>query len=101
MLHGELFGQTCRLAGQITNLAGRLFTCFLLFQFHITNPYDQARFFEPDRLVNCTLKPSPQTSNTQGLMDVAIGIVEQEKIQVNRVRFVDHDCVARRAALHE
>ncbi|SDY60417.1 flavodoxin family protein [Hymenobacter psychrophilus] len=41
--------------------------------------------------VNCTLKPSPQTSNTQGLMDVAIGIMEQEKVQVNRVRFVDHD----------
>jgi multimeric flavodoxin WrbA len=41
--------------------------------------------------VNCTLKPSPEQSHTQGLMDVAIGIMERNGIAVDQVRAVDHD----------
>ena len=41
--------------------------------------------------INCTLKPSPQTSHTQGLMDIAIGIMETNGIAVEVLRSVDHD----------
>jgi multimeric flavodoxin WrbA len=41
--------------------------------------------------VNCTLKPSPATSNTQGLMDVSIAIMEANGVSVDRIRAVDHD----------
>lgn len=41
--------------------------------------------------VNCTLKPSPATSHTQGLMDVSIAIMEANGVGVDQIRFVDHD----------
>ncbi len=41
--------------------------------------------------VNCTLKRSPETSHTQGLMDVSRAIMEKNGISVDVVRFVDHD----------
>jgi multimeric flavodoxin WrbA len=41
--------------------------------------------------VNCTLKPSPEISNTQGLMDVSIGIMEKQGVSVDQFRAVDHD----------
>ncbi|MFW2512441.1 flavodoxin family protein [Demequina sp. SO4-13] len=41
--------------------------------------------------VNCTLKPSPAVSNTQGLMDNAIAIMEKQGVQVDTFRAVDFD----------
>ena len=40
--------------------------------------------------VNCTLKRSPETSHTQGLMEVSSGIMNREKVQVKHIRLVDH-----------
>ncbi|XSG80907.1 MAG: flavodoxin family protein [Methyloligella sp. ZOD6] len=41
--------------------------------------------------VNCTLKPSPQVSNTAGLMDVSKAIMEANGVKVTSIRAVDHD----------
>ncbi|MFZ4584884.1 MAG: flavodoxin family protein [Acidimicrobiia bacterium] len=41
--------------------------------------------------INCTLKPSPQVSNTQGLMDRSIHIMETNGVSVDVMRAVDHD----------
>jgi multimeric flavodoxin WrbA len=41
--------------------------------------------------VNCTLKPSPALSHTQGLMDISVAIMEANGVQVDQVRAVDHD----------
>ena len=41
--------------------------------------------------VNCTLKPSPEVSNTQGLMDVSRAIMEANGVDVEVVRAVDED----------
>jgi multimeric flavodoxin WrbA len=41
--------------------------------------------------VNCTLKPSPRTSHTGGLMDVARAILEANGVSVESVRAVDWD----------
>jgi multimeric flavodoxin WrbA len=41
--------------------------------------------------VNCTLKPSPQTSNTEGLMRISAAIMERNGVEVDFVRAVDHD----------
>ena len=41
--------------------------------------------------INCTLKPSPETSNTDGLMDVSRAIMEKNGIAVTSIRAVDHD----------
>ncbi|WP_105567496.1 flavodoxin family protein [Microbacterium halophytorum] len=41
--------------------------------------------------VNCTLKPSPETSNTQGLMDRSIALMRSQGVTVDSVRFIDHD----------
>jgi multimeric flavodoxin WrbA len=41
--------------------------------------------------VNCTLKPSPAVSHTQGLMDLSIAIMEAAGVAVDRLRLVDHD----------
>ncbi len=40
--------------------------------------------------VNCTLKPSPQVSNTQGLADRSIAILRRNGVEVEVVRAVDH-----------
>ena len=41
--------------------------------------------------INCTLKPSPQLSHTQGLIDVSTGILERQGVQVDVLRAVDLD----------
>ncbi|HKJ36956.1 MAG TPA: NAD(P)H-dependent oxidoreductase [Solirubrobacterales bacterium] len=40
--------------------------------------------------INCTLKKSPETSNTQGLMDISMEIMRRNEIEVESVRAVDH-----------
>jgi len=41
--------------------------------------------------VNCTLKRSPEPSNTQGLADRSIGIMRDQGVTVDVIRAVDHD----------
>ncbi|MCB8970145.1 MAG: flavodoxin family protein [Solirubrobacterales bacterium] len=41
--------------------------------------------------INCTLKRSPETSNTQGLMDRSIAVMEDAGIAVECIRAIDHD----------
>ena len=41
--------------------------------------------------VNCTLKPSPELSHTQGLMDRSIALMRSQGVEVQTIRFVDHD----------
>ena len=41
--------------------------------------------------INCTLKRSPEVSNTQALVDVSTGIMKKHGIGVEVVRAVDHD----------
>ncbi|MFI5706463.1 flavodoxin family protein [Kribbella sp. NPDC051620] len=41
--------------------------------------------------VNCTLKRSPEPSNTEGLVDVSRKIMEKHGVQVDLVRAIDHD----------
>jgi len=41
--------------------------------------------------INCTLKPSPELSHTQGLIDISRAIMEKNGVAVDVVRAVDHD----------
>ena len=41
--------------------------------------------------INCTLKPSPQLSHTQGLVDISRAILEKNAVSVSVLRAVDHD----------
>jgi hypothetical protein len=41
--------------------------------------------------INCTLKRSPEVSNTQGLADPSIAIMEKLGVSVEVVRAVDHE----------
>lgn len=41
--------------------------------------------------VNCTLKKSPETSHTDGLMQVSKNIMLNEGVTVDELRLVDHD----------
>ncbi len=41
--------------------------------------------------INCTLKRSPETSNTQGLMDLSMEIMGKNGVSVDWIRAVDHD----------
>jgi len=41
--------------------------------------------------INCTLKKSPAKSNTQGLMDLSANIMKKEGVNVDNLRFVDHE----------
>ena len=41
--------------------------------------------------VNCTLKRSPEVSNTQGLIDLSAGIMRKQGVTVDEIRAVDHD----------
>ena len=41
--------------------------------------------------INCTLKKSPEVSNTQGLADKAIAILEANGVRTETVRALDHD----------
>jgi len=40
--------------------------------------------------LNCTLKPSPQVSHTQGLIDLAAAIMEKNGVRTEIVRPIDH-----------
>ena len=40
--------------------------------------------------INCTLKPSPEPSNTQALADHSIAIMEAQGVEVEVIRAVDH-----------
>jgi multimeric flavodoxin WrbA len=53
------------------------------------NPFD---FSDLSALfINGTLKRSPETSHTQGLMDISIAIMEANGVTTETVRAVDHD----------
>jgi multimeric flavodoxin WrbA len=41
--------------------------------------------------INCTLKKSPEPSHTQGLADLAISILEKNRVHVDVIRAVDHE----------
>jgi multimeric flavodoxin WrbA len=41
--------------------------------------------------INCTLKRSPELSHTQGLMDLAIGVMDQNGVNTETIRAIDHD----------
>ncbi|WP_442817382.1 flavodoxin family protein [Streptomyces sp. NBC_01216] len=41
--------------------------------------------------VNCTLKRSPETSNTEGLIERSRAVMEQQGVTTTTVRAVDHD----------
>jgi multimeric flavodoxin WrbA len=41
--------------------------------------------------INCTLKRSPETSNTEGLVEVSRKIMAKHGVQVDIVRAIDHD----------
>ncbi|MEV8021431.1 flavodoxin family protein [Streptomyces sp. NPDC086554] len=41
--------------------------------------------------INATLKPSPEQSHTQGLIDLSRKIMEQQGVRVDEIRAVDHD----------
>ncbi|MBD8506513.1 flavodoxin family protein [Hoyosella sp. G463] len=40
--------------------------------------------------INCTLKPSPEKSHTQGLIDISAGIMRKQGVTVEQFRSVDH-----------
>lgn len=42
-------------------------------------------------IINCTLKKSPTTSNTQALIDKAVRIFQKESVEAEVVRLVDYD----------
>ena len=51
-----------------------------------------ARYDDLRALVfNCTLKRSPERSNTQGLIDRSVGIMERRGVHVDVGRAIDHD----------
>ena len=41
--------------------------------------------------LNCTLKRSPEVSNTQGLIDKSVAVMAAQGVAVNQFRIVDHD----------
>ena len=41
--------------------------------------------------INCTLKPSPEVSNTDGLADITVAVMEANGVVVDRCRAVDLD----------
>jgi hypothetical protein len=43
--------------------------------------------------INCTLKRSPEMSNTGGLMSVSTSIMRKHSVRVDEIRAVDHDFV--------
>ena len=50
-----------------------------------TDYSDLSAFF-----INCTLKRSPEVSNTQGLMDISMEIMRRNGVAVDGIRAVDH-----------
>ena len=51
--------------------------------------------------INCTLKRSPEVSNTQGLADKAIAILEANGVETETIRALDHDIATGRLAGHD
>ena len=41
--------------------------------------------------INCTLKRSPEVSNTQGLMDISMEIMRRNGVEVDSIRAIDHE----------
>ncbi|KAA3625778.1 MAG: flavodoxin family protein [Flavobacterium sp.] len=41
--------------------------------------------------INCTLKKTPRMSHTQGLMNLSANIMKKEGVEVEHLRFVDHN----------
>jgi multimeric flavodoxin WrbA len=41
--------------------------------------------------VNCTLKRSPETSNTQALVDASAAIMQRHGVETESIRLIDHD----------
>lgn len=41
--------------------------------------------------INCTLKKSPEASNTQKLADISIDLMKKNGVQVEYIRAIDHD----------
>ncbi|AMB59722.1 flavodoxin family protein [Microterricola viridarii] len=41
--------------------------------------------------INCTLKRSPEISNTQGIIDLSAGLMRRQGVHVDLVRAIDHD----------
>ncbi|TFD25538.1 flavodoxin family protein [Cryobacterium sp. TMS1-13-1] len=41
--------------------------------------------------INCTLKRSPEVSNTQGIVDLSARIMREQGVQVDLIRAIDHD----------
>jgi multimeric flavodoxin WrbA len=41
--------------------------------------------------VNCTLKRSPETSNTQGLIDKSMAVMRAQGVEVDCIRAIDHE----------
>src|SRR6202167_3010406 len=41
--------------------------------------------------INCTLKPSPELSHTQGLIEASAGIMAEQGARTEIIRAVDHD----------
>ncbi len=41
--------------------------------------------------LNCTLKRSPEVSNTQGLIDKSVAVMAAQGVTVDQFRIVDHD----------
>jgi multimeric flavodoxin WrbA len=56
---------------------------------------DQAKDYDFSELkavyFNCTLKKSPEVSNTEGLLDVSRLIMEKHGVHVDVIRVIDHD----------
>ena len=53
---------------------------------------ERDRLLRPAALfINCTLKRSPEVSNTQGLMDISIEIMRRNGVAVESIRAVDHE----------
>ncbi len=51
--------------------------------------------------INCTLKPSPELSHTQGLMDLAVAIMEAQGVATETIRAVDYDIPPGSVAEHD
>ncbi len=41
--------------------------------------------------INCTLKKSPEVSNTEGLAQISMDIMKKHGVQVEMIRAIDHD----------
>jgi len=42
-------------------------------------------------IINCTLKKSPEVSNTQALVDKAVALFEEQGVETESLRFVDYN----------